>query len=85
MDGAVTRVPFVTDERGSAGALLREQIGCSWYDVIALDGHIDMWVDDEHNADVREDIELRAGSLLDALEQWLGAESLTDVGEQVSR
>lgn len=40
---------------------------------------------DEHNADVREDIELRAGSLLDALEQWLGAESLTDVGEQVSR
>ncbi|WP_238958412.1 DUF3846 domain-containing protein [Mycobacterium intracellulare] len=37
----------MTDERGSAGALLREQIGCSWYDVIALEGHIDMWVDDE--------------------------------------
>lgn len=46
MDGAVTRVPFVTDERG-AGALFREQIGCSLYDVISLDDRTDMWVDDE--------------------------------------
>lgn len=44
MDGAVTRVPF--DERG-AGALFREQIGCSVYDVISLDDRTDMWVDDE--------------------------------------
>ncbi|MBU8813858.1 DUF3846 domain-containing protein [Mycolicibacterium goodii] len=46
MDGTVTRVPFVVDERG-AGALFREQIGCSLYDVIALDERTDMWVDDE--------------------------------------
>lgn len=47
MDGAVTRVPFVVDERGGAGALFREQIGCSLYDVISLDEGTDMWVDDE--------------------------------------
>ncbi len=47
MDGAVTRVPFVVDERGGAGALFREQIGCSLYDVISLDDRTDMWVDDE--------------------------------------
>ena len=58
MDGTVTRVPFVTDERGSAGALLREQIGCSWYDAIALDGGISIWVDDESIADI--DLEDRA-------------------------
>lgn len=46
MDGAVTRVPFVSGERG-AGALFREQIGCSLYDVISLDDRTDMWVDDE--------------------------------------
>lgn len=46
MDGAVTRVPFVADERG-AGALFREQIGCSLYDVIALDDRTDMFVDEE--------------------------------------
>lgn len=31
---------------------------------------------DEHNADVREDIEMKAGSLVDALETWLGAATL---------
>lgn len=46
MDGAVSRVPFVTDERG-AGRLFREQIGCSLFDVIRLDDGLDMWVDDE--------------------------------------
>lgn len=46
MDGVVARVPFVTDERG-AGRLLREQIGCSLFDVIALNDGLDMWVDDE--------------------------------------
>lgn len=46
MDGVVTRVPFVSDE-GGAGALFREQIGCSLYDVISLDGRTDMWVDGE--------------------------------------
>lgn len=46
MEGVVARVPFVTDERG-AGRLLREQIGCSLFDVIALDDGVDMWVDDE--------------------------------------
>lgn len=40
---------------------------------------------DEHNADVREHIETLAGSLVDALEGWLGAESLAEAGEQVSR
>jgi hypothetical protein len=52
MDGAVTRVPFVVDERGGAGALFREQIGCARYDVIALDDRLDMWVDDESIAGV---------------------------------
>lgn len=47
MDGVVTRVPFVVDERGGAGALFREQIGCRLFDVIALDDCTDMWVDDE--------------------------------------
>lgn len=47
MDGSVNRVPFVVDERGSSGALLREQIGCSLFDVISLDEGADMWVDDE--------------------------------------
>ena len=47
MDGATTRVPFVVDERGGAGALFREQIGCSLFDVISLDDRLDMWVDDE--------------------------------------
>lgn len=51
MDGAVTRVPFEVGDRGS-GALLREQIGCSLFDVIGLDGRIDMWVDDEAVVDV---------------------------------
>lgn len=51
MDGTVTRVPFEVGERGS-GALLREQIGCSLFDVIRLDGRIDMWVDDEAVVDV---------------------------------
>lgn len=46
MDGVLARVPFVADERG-AGRLLREQIGCSLFDVIALDDGVDMWVDDE--------------------------------------
>ncbi|GAT05412.1 uncharacterized protein RMCFA_5523 [Mycolicibacterium fortuitum subsp. acetamidolyticum] len=46
MDGAVARVPFVADEHG-AGALFREHIGCSLYDVIELDERTDMWVDDE--------------------------------------
>lgn len=31
---------------------------------------------DEHNADVREDIELKAGSLVGALETWLGVDAL---------
>lgn len=47
MNGEVARVPFVTDERGGAGRLFREQIGCSWFDVIRLDQGLDMWVDDE--------------------------------------
>ena len=55
MDGAVTRVPFVTDQRGRAGALFREQIGCSWYDVIRLGGRLDMWFDDEATADIDQD------------------------------
>lgn len=46
-DGTATRVPFVVDERGGAGALFREQIGCALYDVISLDDRLDMWVDDE--------------------------------------
>lgn len=40
---------------------------------------------DEHNADVREDIELKAGSLVDALDEWLGAASLANTGGVVSR
>jgi len=44
MDGATRRVPFVVDERGGAGALFREQIGCSLFDVIALDDRLDMWI-----------------------------------------
>lgn len=52
MDGAVTRVPFVADKRGDSGALIREQIGCSLFDVISLDRRTDMWVDDEAIIDV---------------------------------
>ena len=63
MDGAMMRVPFVNDERG-AGALFREQIGCSLYDVISLDSRTDMWVDDE--ATVGVDFEDRE-ALADAL------------------
>lgn len=47
MDGVVTRVPFVTDLHGGAGAMFREQIGCSLFDVMALSPRLDMWVDDE--------------------------------------
>lgn len=47
LDRTVTRVPFIVDERGGAGALFREQIGCALYDVISLDDRLDMWVDDE--------------------------------------
>lgn len=43
----MTRVPFAVDERGGAGSLFREQIGCAVYDVISLDDQLDMWVDDE--------------------------------------
>lgn len=39
---------------------------------------------DEHNADVREDIELKAGGLLDALGEWLGADSLASTVEETS-
>jgi len=64
MDGAVTRVPFVADKRGDSGALIREQIGCSTFDVISLDRRTDMWVDDEAivNVDV-EDREALIGVL----------------------
>lgn len=54
MDGAVTRVPFVADERG-AGPLLREQIGCSVYEVIALDERTDLWFDREVLVGVDQD------------------------------
>lgn len=47
MDGDVVRVPFVTEKSGGAGQLFRQQIGCSWFDVIRLRGNLDMWVDDE--------------------------------------
>lgn len=47
MDGVVTRVPFAVDERGGAGTLFRDQIGCRLFDVISLDDCTDMWVDDE--------------------------------------
>lgn len=40
---------------------------------------------DEHNADVREDIELKACSLIDALIAWLGADSLAITCGEVSR
>lgn len=52
MDGGITQVPFVTDECGSPGALLCEQIGCTWYDVIDVNSYINMWVDDEAIADI---------------------------------
>lgn len=52
MDGVAARVPFVTDQRGGAGAMFREQIGCSLFDVISLSGRLDMWVDDEAIAHV---------------------------------
>lgn len=39
---------------------------------------------DERNADVREDIELKAGWLLDALGEWLGADNLASTGGEVS-
>ncbi|WP_292976283.1 hypothetical protein [Mycobacterium sp.] len=35
---------------------------------------------DEHNADVREDIEERASGLVDALEEWLGPDALGGSG-----
>lgn len=40
---------------------------------------------DEHNADVREDIERKADSLVDALEDWLGAATLASTDSEVSR
>lgn len=40
---------------------------------------------DEHNADVREDIELKAGELVEALDAWLGAANLTATVGEVSR
>jgi hypothetical protein len=61
MDGVVTRVPFVTDLQGGAGAMFREQIGCSLFDVIALSKRLDMWVDDEAimNVDISDSAVLR--------------------------
>ena len=40
---------------------------------------------DEHNADVREDIELKAGSLVGALETWLGVDALASTGAVAAR
>lgn len=51
MDGVVARVPFEANER-SSGPFLREHIGCALFDVIRLDGRVDMWVDDEAIIDV---------------------------------
>lgn len=61
MDGVVTRVPFVTDVQGGAGAMFREQIGCSLFDVVSLSPRLDMWVDDEAimDVDVRDSAALR--------------------------
>lgn len=38
---------------------------------------------DEHNADVREDIEERASGLVDALEEWLGVAALARPGHGI--
>lgn len=40
---------------------------------------------DEHNADVREDIELKAGALVEALDAWLGSANLTATAGEASR
>ncbi|WP_292976289.1 hypothetical protein [Mycobacterium sp.] len=57
----MTRVPFVTDLQGGAGAMFREQIGCSLFDCVSLSARLDMWVDDEAimNVDVRDSTALR--------------------------
>lgn len=48
-DGLVQRVTLERDAAGSAGASLREHIGCRVFDVVVLPGGvgIDAWVDDE--------------------------------------
>lgn len=45
MTGVVSRVPF--PDAGAFGSMLREQIGCSVFAVVALSESLDMWVDEE--------------------------------------
>lgn len=47
-DGSVQRVVLERDPgTGGAGRSLREHIGCRVFDVVALPGQVDAWVDDE--------------------------------------
>ena len=56
----------------------REDCGESDYSDSAYRYH------DERNADVCEDIELKAASLVDTLEEWLGADELASARGEVS-
>ncbi|MGV9797322.1 DUF3846 domain-containing protein [Mycobacterium sp. NPDC003449] len=51
VDWTVSRVEMADDEPGRSANLIREQIGCQWFDVVELDDkpgdELDMWVDDE--------------------------------------
>ncbi|GAB1814313.1 hypothetical protein [Mycobacterium sp. MUNTM1] len=71
MDGVVTRVPFVVEDRGGAGALFREQIGCRLFDVIALDDRTDMWVDDEAIACVDFDDREALAEVINPVATWI--------------
>lgn len=46
-DGTAQRVPLVSEGRGGAGKMLREQIGCQLLEVVALDDRLDVWLDEE--------------------------------------